>query len=333
MRRSAGQRQRDAEAQDHHEGEDVPVADGAAEPGPRVRVRHDIRHRLAEEGVDPHRRRHHDVTVAGRQQLQAAHRRQAEHCQNGEVERRQVEGDPGEIRAEGPQHGDAAPHGEGGEDAESDEEESGRAGAPAQEPDPDRGGDEDRDGDHRDAPHDVAAGEKREGRHGGHRDRVGDRVPGPERRPHNAGGVCGRSPSTGLYWHRRMTRVPPAGFILLPMRYGHLRGQVVEVNLIPGTRREDVVRGGEDMRGKLLGAITVALLLILVFAVVAQAAVVAVHHRRDHQGRPGRDDRWQLDGGPDRGRPGVSAGQPDLRSVFRPRGSPRGLLGELAGSR
>jgi hypothetical protein len=57
------------------------------------------------------------------------------------------------------------------------------------------------------------------------------------------------------------------------MRYGHLRGHVVQVNLIPGTRREDVVRGGEDMRGKLLGAITVALLLILVFAVVAQAAV------------------------------------------------------------
>jgi hypothetical protein len=33
------------------------------------------------------------------------------------------------------------------------------------------------------------------------------------------------------------------------------------------------MRGGEDMRGKLLGVITVALLLILVFAVVAQAAV------------------------------------------------------------
>ena len=35
----------------------------------------------------------------------------------------------------------------------------------------------------------------------------------------------------------------------------------------------NVVRGGEDMKTKLMGAITLALLLLLVFAVVAQAAV------------------------------------------------------------
>src|SRR5450756_2840771 len=35
----------------------------------------------------------------------------------------------------------------------------------------------------------------------------------------------------------------------------------------------NVVRGGEDMKAKLLGAITLAVLLLLVFAVVAQAAV------------------------------------------------------------
>ena len=34
-----------------------------------------------------------------------------------------------------------------------------------------------------------------------------------------------------------------------------------------------VMRGGEDMKGKLMGAITIAVLLLLVFAVVAQAAV------------------------------------------------------------
>ena len=34
-----------------------------------------------------------------------------------------------------------------------------------------------------------------------------------------------------------------------------------------------VVRGGEDMKAKLMGAVTIAVLLLLVFAVVAQAAV------------------------------------------------------------
>jgi hypothetical protein len=37
--------------------------------------------------------------------------------------------------------------------------------------------------------------------------------------------------------------------------------------------REEVVRGGEDMRGKFVSVIAIALLLVLAFAVVAQAAV------------------------------------------------------------
>ena len=48
---------------------------------------------------------------------------------------------------------------------------------------------------------------------------------------------------------------------------------------------ETSLRGGEDMRVKLLGAIAIALLLVLMFAVVAQAAVPQSDHRRDHQGR------------------------------------------------
>ena len=50
------------------------------------------------------------------------------------------------------------------------------------------------------------------------------------------------------------------------------------------------------MKAKFMGAITLAVVLLLVFAVVAQAAVLAGDHRRDHQGREGRPHRRQLDG-------------------------------------
>ena len=116
-----------------------------------------------------------------------------------------------------------------------------------------------------------------------------DRVAGPERRPLNAGGVYGRL-------HRRDYTV-----ILVAERdTGEERPRVFGVwsstrasgtsggYAVPRRRR---LRGGEDMRVKFLGAIAIALLLILMFAVVAAGCSAAVGHRRDHQGRTGRHDR------------------------------------------
>jgi hypothetical protein len=56
--------------------------------------------------------------------------------------------------------------------------------------------------------------------------------------------------------------------------YGNSRKLVIEADVrVEQETAESVLRGGEDMKVKLMGALTIAVVLLLVFAVVAQAAV------------------------------------------------------------
>jgi len=56
--------------------------------------------------------------------------------------------------------------------------------------------------------------------------------------------------------------------------YSNRRRLVIEASLLEQNETVVcVVKGGEDMKAKLIGAITLALVLLLVFAVVAQAGV------------------------------------------------------------
>ena len=79
------------------------------------------------------------------------------------------------------------------------------------------------------------------------------------------------------------------------------------------------------MRVKFLGAIAIASLLVLMFAVVAQAAVPQSTIDAGDQGCSGRDDRWPLDGRGDPRHAGVHPGRPRVFSSIRPSGGPRGL--------
>jgi hypothetical protein len=97
---------------DHHQGEYVPVAERPVEAREGVRMGHHIRQRLAQEGVHGDGRRHDEIAVADHAQMNTPgsdhdRGRRSQHVQ-GSV----VEGYPGQVGPDGPDHREPLPHGE-----------------------------------------------------------------------------------------------------------------------------------------------------------------------------------------------------------------------------